>query len=154
MRPATACEIANRSLPAATEHLRQLRDRLWNRLRAALADRVVINGHPTERLPNTLNVSFVGHIGSDYTNAPAADGHDRTIFRMSHSGFNPDYPRVSVVTMHYLVGTADGIEHTTDGHYMSMWNDNELLDAFDAAGCTAKFYLPGFGNGVYVAVKR
>jgi SAM-dependent methyltransferase len=96
----------------------------------------------------------VGHIGSDYTNAPATDGNDRTIFRMSHSGFDAEYPRVSVVTMHYLVGNPNGIEHTTDVHYMSMWADNELLDAFDAAGCTARFYLPGFGNGVYVAVKR
>jgi cysteine desulfurase len=60
-----ACEIANRSLPAATERLRQLRDRLWNRLHSSLADGVVLNGHPTERLPNTLNVSFVGQIGGE-----------------------------------------------------------------------------------------
>jgi cysteine desulfurase len=26
---------------------------------------VVLNGHPTHRLPNTLNVSFVGRIGSE-----------------------------------------------------------------------------------------
>jgi SAM-dependent methyltransferase len=96
----------------------------------------------------------VGHIGSDFTNRPGSDGNDRTIFRMSHSGFDPEHPRVSVVTMHYLVGTPDGIEHTTDVHYMSMWDDDDFVDAFDAAGCTAKFYLPGFGNGVYVAVKR
>jgi len=79
---------------------------------------------------------------------------NRTIFRMSHSGFDLQHPRVSVVTMHYLVGTPDGIEHTTDVHHMSMWTDDDFLDAFDAAGCTPKFYLPGFGNGVYVAVKR
>jgi SAM-dependent methyltransferase len=96
----------------------------------------------------------VGHIGSDFTNRPGADGDDRTIFRMSHSGFNPGHPRVSVVTMHYLVGTPDGIEHTTDVHYMSRWTDDDFVDAFDAAGCTAKFYLPGFGNGVHVALKR
>jgi SAM-dependent methyltransferase len=96
----------------------------------------------------------VGHIGSDFTNRPGTDGNDRTIFRMSHSGYDLEHPRVSVVTMHYLVGTPDGIEHTTDIHHMSMWTNDDFLDAFDAAGCTAKFYLPGFGNGVYVAVKR
>jgi cysteine desulfurase len=32
----------------------------WDRLRAAFGDAVVLNGHPTERLPNTLNVSFRG----------------------------------------------------------------------------------------------
>jgi cysteine desulfurase len=26
---------------------------------------VVLNGHPEERLPNTLNVSFIGHIGAE-----------------------------------------------------------------------------------------
>ncbi len=60
-----ACEIARASLPAATERLRQLRDRLWERLRAGLGERVVLNGHPERRLPNTLNVSFLGHIGAE-----------------------------------------------------------------------------------------
>ncbi|MCI0459115.1 MAG: cysteine desulfurase [Gemmataceae bacterium] len=60
-----ACELARQSLPAATEQLRGLRDRLWERLRQGLGDNVVLNGHPERRLPNTLNVNFVGHIGSD-----------------------------------------------------------------------------------------
>jgi cysteine desulfurase len=30
--------------------------------------RPVLNGHPAERLPNTLNVSFVGKVGSDILN--------------------------------------------------------------------------------------
>jgi cysteine desulfurase len=60
-----ACELARLSLPHATERLRQLRDRLWDRLRAALGERVLLNGHPERRLPNTLNVNFVGHVGAD-----------------------------------------------------------------------------------------
>jgi cysteine desulfurase len=60
-----ACAIARPSLPHATEHLHRLRDRLWDRLRDALGDRVVLNGHPYKRLPNTLNVNFVGHTGAD-----------------------------------------------------------------------------------------
>jgi cysteine desulfurase len=60
-----ACEVARQSLPAATEKLRGLRDRLWERLRAALGERVVLNGHPQLRLPNTLNVNFVGHVGAE-----------------------------------------------------------------------------------------
>ena len=58
-----ACELARESLPAATTRLRQLRDRLWERLRAGLGERVVLNGHPERRLPNTLNANFVGHVG-------------------------------------------------------------------------------------------
>jgi cysteine desulfurase len=60
-----ACELARQSLPEATDKLRRLRERLWERLRAALGDGVVLNGHPERRLPNTLNVSFLGHIGSE-----------------------------------------------------------------------------------------
>jgi cysteine desulfurase len=60
-----ACEIARRSLPMATEHLRRLRDRLWDRLRAGLGDRISLNGHPERRLPNTLNVNFADCVGSE-----------------------------------------------------------------------------------------
>ncbi|HVS37662.1 MAG TPA: aminotransferase class V-fold PLP-dependent enzyme, partial [Gemmataceae bacterium] len=60
-----ACEIARRSLPEAARRLKQLCDRLWERLRAGLGDRVRLNGHPEKRLPNTLNVSFVGCIGAE-----------------------------------------------------------------------------------------
>jgi cysteine desulfurase len=60
-----ACVVARHSLPQASDRLRHLRDRLWDRLRVGLGIRVVLNGHPTERLPNTLNVNFVGHTGSE-----------------------------------------------------------------------------------------
>src|SRR5262249_59593209 len=35
------------------------------RLGAALGDRLTLNGHPERRLPNTLNVNFVGHVGAE-----------------------------------------------------------------------------------------
>jgi len=41
----------------------ELRDRLWRGMVDALGERVVLNGHPTRRLPNTLNVSFPGQVG-------------------------------------------------------------------------------------------
>jgi cysteine desulfurase len=58
-----ACELAADLGPL--EEIRRLRDRLWAGLRAGFGDGVVLNGHPTERLPNTLNVSFVGRAGAD-----------------------------------------------------------------------------------------
>lgn len=45
--------------------VRELRDSFWQQLDAALGNRVVLNGHPTYRLPNTLNVSVVGKVGAD-----------------------------------------------------------------------------------------
>ena len=52
-----AAELAKRLMPEETECLRKLRDRLWDGIRNGL-DEVYLNGHPTERLCNNLNVSF------------------------------------------------------------------------------------------------
>src|SRR5260370_1454323 len=60
-----ACALVRKSLPQATDRLRQLRDRLWDHLRESLGERVCLNGHPENRLPNTLNVNFVGHVGAE-----------------------------------------------------------------------------------------
>lgn len=43
----------------------ELRDHFWELLLDQFGDSVVRNGHPTERLPNTLNVSFIGSQGAD-----------------------------------------------------------------------------------------
>jgi cysteine desulfurase len=58
-----ACELARNLAPM--EGVRVLRDRLWDQLQGTFGDRVVLNGHPEQRLPNTLNVSFVGHAGAE-----------------------------------------------------------------------------------------
>jgi len=34
-------------------------------LQDAFGDRIALNGHPAERLPNTLNVNFIGRAGSE-----------------------------------------------------------------------------------------
>jgi cysteine desulfurase len=44
---------------------RKLRDQLWQGLEERFGNGVVLNGHPERRLPNTLNVSFIGHTGAD-----------------------------------------------------------------------------------------
>ena len=58
-----ACELASNL--SAVAGMEALRDRFWAALRKNLGDRVVLNGHPDERLPNTLNISFVGRIGAE-----------------------------------------------------------------------------------------
>jgi cysteine desulfurase len=58
-----ACEIG--SDLSAMGRIRELRDDLWSRLRARLGERMVLNGHPEETLPNTLNVSFIGCVGAE-----------------------------------------------------------------------------------------
>jgi len=45
--------------------LRAMRDCFWQLLRSRFGDRVILNGHPELRLPNTLNVSFRGQHGQE-----------------------------------------------------------------------------------------
>ena len=47
------------------DQVRALRDHFWKELQQRFGSRVVLNGHPTHHLPNTLNVSFVGRIGAE-----------------------------------------------------------------------------------------
>ncbi|MFI5174450.1 MAG: cysteine desulfurase family protein [Terriglobia bacterium] len=61
-----ACELAKSWV--GMEPVRKLRDLFWQLLEARFGKGVVLNGHPTERLPNTLNISFVGRIGSTILN--------------------------------------------------------------------------------------
>ncbi|MGO9018295.1 MAG: cysteine desulfurase family protein [Syntrophobacteraceae bacterium] len=59
-----AAELATERLAAEGARILSLREHFHNRLRE-LADGVMLNGHPTERLPNTLDVSFDGVVGAD-----------------------------------------------------------------------------------------
>jgi cysteine desulfurase len=64
-----ACELAAEDLESRRARLTQLRDYLHAGLKDLFGDDMQLNGHPTERLPNTLNVGFAGHIGSDVLEA-------------------------------------------------------------------------------------
>jgi len=59
----TACALAMELAP--NEEIRKLRDAFWNGLQERFGARVLLNGHPVERLPNTLNVSFLGAVGGE-----------------------------------------------------------------------------------------
>ena len=60
-----ACALASAQLPASMARLRALRDRLHSRLEQELPGRIHLNGHRSERLPNTLNISVEGVIGEE-----------------------------------------------------------------------------------------
>ena len=57
-----ACRLADDR--SEMERIRRLRDRFWSALQQRFGDGVALNGHPESRLPNTLNVSFVGREGA------------------------------------------------------------------------------------------
>jgi cysteine desulfurase len=59
----TACALARDLAPM--HQVRALRDRFWQKLQEAFGNRIVLNGDPEHRLPNTLNVSLVGQVGAE-----------------------------------------------------------------------------------------
>jgi len=58
-----ACDVARRWV--GMPQVKTLRDRFWEGLKGIFGESVTLNGHPTERLPNTLNVNFVGRVGAE-----------------------------------------------------------------------------------------
>ncbi len=76
-----ACELARSRGMRPTQ---KLRDLFWGLMQAEFVDRIVLNGHPTERLPNTLNVSFVGRVGPDILHR--LDGVAASTGSACHSG--------------------------------------------------------------------
>jgi cysteine desulfurase len=61
-----ACEISIEALKSSK--INELTDYFYSSLKKNFGDRVVLNGHPEKRLPNTLNVSFIGYNGHEVLN--------------------------------------------------------------------------------------
>jgi cysteine desulfurase len=65
----TACMLAQEQLAESQVRLQRLRDELQRLLEKYLPGQIYLNGHLTERLPNTLNMSVRGVIGEDVLSA-------------------------------------------------------------------------------------
>jgi len=77
-----ACEIAKGHLN--DDRILELRNRFWKLLQDNCGEKVVLNGHPVHRLPNTLNVSFVGKAGGEILSR--LDGVAASTGAACHSG--------------------------------------------------------------------
>jgi cysteine desulfurase len=103
-----ACEMAERNLDHAGRHLKAMRDRLHARLADQLSD-MRLNGHPDNRLPNTLSLSFKGlaanrileAIGLEVAASAGAACHADTVSRVprigSHAAARGSGPRAPCV---------------------------------------------------------
>jgi ubiquinone/menaquinone biosynthesis C-methylase UbiE len=61
---------------------------------------------------------------------------------------------MAVVHFHYLVATTEDIEHFTEYHELALFNHEEYLQAFQAAGLDTAFQPEGLmGRGVYYGVR-
>ena len=77
-----ACEVAKRYVD--DDRIYTMRDRFWKLLQDNFGEKVVLNGHPLHRLPNTLNVSFVGKAGGEILSR--LDGVAASTGAACHSG--------------------------------------------------------------------
>ncbi len=97
-----ACEIATRDLDAVATRVRGLRDSLWDQLTAQVPG-LALNGHPTLRLPNTLNVRFPGVSG----NALLANTPE--ISASTGSACHHDYEAASAVILAMGIAPVDAL---------------------------------------------
>jgi len=58
-----ACEIAKESLHSSK--IKQLAEYFYDNLKVIFGDEIILNGNLHKRLPNTLNISFLGYHGSE-----------------------------------------------------------------------------------------
>ena len=110
-----ACMVAREQLEESQERLRRLRDLLQRRLETSLPGFVHLNGHASERLPNTLNISIDRVIGEEVL--AAAPGVASSTGSACHEG-NTD-PSPVLLAMGLSRETALGALRLTLGRWSS-----------------------------------
>jgi len=65
-----ACELCEQEMPTESKRTSALRDRLQAQIMGSL-DECYLNGHPTQRLPHNLNISFSGSACTSATLEPS-----------------------------------------------------------------------------------
>jgi len=89
-----------------------------------------------------------GHFAANYADLP-----DIKVSWMYHGERRED--RLSVLDVHYQVGTAQGIRQFREELRLGLFDENETLAAFSAAGLTARrIDNPVFPRGLYLAQSR
>jgi SAM-dependent methyltransferase len=79
------------------------------------------------------------------------DTPDLKVARMNVSAIED---RIAILDFHYLVATADRIEHFTERHELGLFTHDEYLQAFRASGAEAVHDPEGLtGRGLYIAVQ-
>jgi len=114
-----ACEIAGEELEAESKRLTALRERLWNGLQAEL-DFIYLNGHPTQRLPNNLNVSFA-HVEGEGLMMAMKDLAVSSGSACTSASLEPSY-------VLRALGVGDELAHTSIRYGLGRFTTEEEID--------------------------
>lgn len=117
---ATACHLAAEDIESHRERLTQLREYFHAGLKNLFGKTLHLNGHPRERLPNTLNVSFAGRIGSEVLGA--LDGVAASTGSACHNG------RYELSSVLQAMGVPESIGLGAVRFSFGRWTTTEELD--------------------------
>jgi cysteine desulfurase len=114
-----ACEIAQSVMSEESKRVTALRDRLREGIQAALED-VSLNGHPTERLPNNLNLSFA-YVEGESLLMSMDDVAVSSGSACTSATFEPSYVLKAL-------GVSDDLAHTSIRFGLGRFNTVEEVD--------------------------
>ncbi|MDP3920298.1 MAG: IscS subfamily cysteine desulfurase [Candidatus Omnitrophota bacterium] len=115
-----ACSVASTEMSEEVSRVKSLRDRLEQGLKSGLED-VFLNGHPTERIPNNLNVSFAGVDAESLLSGLTDDMAVSSSSACSSGGLEPSYVLKAV-------GTRPDLLHTAIRFGLGRFNTAEEVD--------------------------
>lgn len=129
-----ACQVARERLKEDMKSMQILRDRLQELLFGSLGD-LVLNGHPEQRLPNTLNVSVPRVEGSKILDglptifaSTGAACHDRSV-ELSHVLSAMDIPpEVGMGALRLTVGRSNDMEQIEEAARLIVKRVKEIKD--------------------------
>ena len=114
-----ACEIAQAEMPDEAHRLTQLRNKLQAGIFERL-DEVYLNGHPTERLPGNLNLSFA-YVEGESLLMGISDIAVSSGSACTSATLEPSY----VIR---ALGTAEELAHSSIRFGLGRFNDEEQVD--------------------------
>ena len=84
--------------------------------------------------------------------ATFVDDPDVKVARIST---NKRQGKLSIIEMHYLVGTAEGVKYHKELHKMGLFAQHEMIDAYEKAGLQCEYTEEGItGRGLYIGTNR
>ena len=87
---------------------------------------------------------FAGRVASRYI--------DQRNFHVCRMNVSEVAGELSIMDMHFLIGTPDGVDHFVERHELGLWTQAQMTDAFTAVGMTVEAFDDGLmGRGLYVA---